>query len=337
MLIADTETTGIDKSQDQILQFAALRIEVATMKVVEEINLRCELREDVVPAPEAILTTHIDVNNHQGSKEYEFALKVHQHLLDLNYPDTFITGYNFTEFDNKILQHLFYRNGIDPYMHQYKNGNVVGDLYAFVRLVFARNRKAIVFPDLDGKPSLKLDRMVPANNIVVEGAYHDALTDCHATYELLKLLIKNSKAEWDDFCFSLNKFNIERSLKQYDKKTKIAFHNDPFYGKKNSFTKPFSYLGDYKNGQFIMVNLLAPLKKYIEMGAEKYRELESQKKFNEMQRMFITPFYSSKPLFSICNKEEYEASFHNCDLKFDDLKPNLDYVNEKLFFNRRIL
>ena len=137
MLIADTETTGIDKSQDQILQFAALRIEVATMKVVEEINLRCELREDVVPAPEAILTTHIDVNNHQGSKEYEFALKVHQHLLDLNYPDTFITGYNFTEFDNKILQHLFYRNGIDPYMHQYKNGNVVGDLYAFVRLVFA--------------------------------------------------------------------------------------------------------------------------------------------------------------------------------------------------------
>ena len=271
MLIADTETTGIDKSQDQILQFAALRIEVATMKVVEEINLRCELREDVVPAPEAILTTHIDVNNHQGSKEYEFALKVHQHLLDLNYPDTFITGYNFTEFDNKILQHLFYRNGIDPYMHQYKNGNVVGDLYAFVRLVFARNRKAIVFPDLDGKPSLKLDRMVPANNIVVEGAYHDALTDCHATYELLKLLIKNSKAEWDDFCFSLNKFNIERSLKQYDKKTKIVFHNDPFYGKKNSFTKPFSYLGDYKNGQFIMVNLLAPLK-YIEMGAEKYRE-----------------------------------------------------------------
>ena len=44
--------------------------------------------------------------------------------------------------------------------------------------------------------------------------------------------------------------------------------------------------------------------------------------------MFITPFYSSKPLFSICNKEEYEASFHNCDLNFDDLKPNLDYVNE---------
>ena len=28
MLIADTETTGVDKSQDQILQFAALRIEI---------------------------------------------------------------------------------------------------------------------------------------------------------------------------------------------------------------------------------------------------------------------------------------------------------------------
>ena len=251
MLIADTETTGIDKSQDQILQFAALRVEIETMKVVEEINLFCDLREDVIPAPEAILTTHIDVEKHKGEKEYLFAMKVHAHLLDPNYPDTFITGYNFTEFDNKILQHLFYRNGIDPYMHQYKNGNVVGDLYAFVRLVFARNRSAIVFPDLDGKPSLKLDRMVPANNIVVEGAYHDALTDCHATFELLKLLMKNSPEEWEDFCFSLNKFNIERALKQYDKKTKIAFHNDPFYGKKRSFTKPFYYLGDFRGGNLL--------------------------------------------------------------------------------------
>ena len=45
MLIADTETTGVDKSQDQILQFVALRIEIETMKVVEEINLFCDLRE----------------------------------------------------------------------------------------------------------------------------------------------------------------------------------------------------------------------------------------------------------------------------------------------------
>ena len=69
MLIADTETTGIDKSQDQILQFAALRVEVETMKVVEEINLFCDLREDVIPAPEAILTTHIDVEKHKGDRK----------------------------------------------------------------------------------------------------------------------------------------------------------------------------------------------------------------------------------------------------------------------------
>ena len=54
-----------------------------------------------------------------------------------------------------------------------------------------------------------------------------------------------------------------------------------------------------------MLNLLSPLKEYIEMGVGAYRKLESEKKFNEIERMFITPFYSSKPLFTICNEAEY--------------------------------
>ena len=77
-----------------------------------------------------------------------------------------------------------------------------------------------------------------------------------------------------------------------------------------------------------MLNLLSPLKEYIEMGVGAYRKLESEKKFNEIERMFITPFYSSKPLFTICNEAEYVEKFHDCDLKFEDLKANLEYVNE---------
>ena len=80
MLIADTETTGIDKSQDQILQFAALRVEIETMKVVEEINIFCDFERMSYQLPEAILTTHIDVEKHHGEKEYLFAMKVHDHL-----------------------------------------------------------------------------------------------------------------------------------------------------------------------------------------------------------------------------------------------------------------
>jgi hypothetical protein len=64
------------------------------------------------------------------------------------------------------------------------------------------------------------------------------------------------------------------------------------------------------------------------MGVAAYRKLESEKRFNEIERMFITPFYSSKPLFTICNEEEYPEKFHNCSIKFADLKANLEYVNE---------
>ena len=39
-----------------------------------------------------------------------------------------------------------------------------------------------------------------------------------------------------------------------------------------------------------MVNLLSPIADYINMGVEDYRKLENDKKFNEIERLFITPF-----------------------------------------------
>ena len=77
-----------------------------------------------------------------------------------------------------------------------------------------------------------------------------------------------------------------------------------------------------------MVNLLSPIADYINMGVEDYRKLEKDKKFNEIERLFITPFYSRGSLFTICGESDYADKFKNCDLQFDQLVDNLNYVNE---------
>ena len=38
LLIFDLETTGVDKKKDQIIQFAGLKIDTETNKIVEELN-----------------------------------------------------------------------------------------------------------------------------------------------------------------------------------------------------------------------------------------------------------------------------------------------------------
>ncbi len=52
----DLETTGLDTRFDQILQVAAVRCD-AELRVVETLNLRCDLLAWQVPSPEALLTT----------------------------------------------------------------------------------------------------------------------------------------------------------------------------------------------------------------------------------------------------------------------------------------
>ena len=130
--------------------------------------------------------------------------------------------------------------------------------------------------------------------------------------------------------YSLNKFNIERSLKQSDKAKEIAFHNDPFYGKARSFTKPFTIYVMLAKDNLLWLIFWRLLQKYIDMGAKSYRQLESEKKFNEIERMFITPFYSSKPIFTVCDEQTYKDKFKNCSLCFDDLLPSLKYERELL-------
>ena len=54
----DTETTGIETTFDQILQFAAIRTD-DDLNELERFNIRCRLLPHIIPSPIALQVTHV--------------------------------------------------------------------------------------------------------------------------------------------------------------------------------------------------------------------------------------------------------------------------------------
>jgi len=188
-LFYDIETTGLNKAFDQVLQFAAIR----TDRQLNEINhhaIRVQLRPDVIPSPSAIITNRISLDDlKSGLCEFEAIRQIHQLL---NQPETISLGYNSLGFDDEFLRFSFHRNLLPPYTHQYLNGCRRMDLLPMAVMFWLYRRAAITWPQINAKPSLKLEHIREANQLA-SGASHDATVDVVATVELARRFFKNKK------------------------------------------------------------------------------------------------------------------------------------------------
>ncbi|MCG2633819.1 MAG: exodeoxyribonuclease I [Gammaproteobacteria bacterium] len=183
-LFYDTETTGLSRCFDQVIQFAAIRTDLE-FNEVERHEVLVQLRPDVVPAPRAFLTHHIPPNRcQQGVPEAEAIHAIHGLL---NRPGTVSLGYNTLGFDDELLRFSFYRNLLNPYSHQYANGCGRMDLYPITAACYLFNQEILDWPRIDGTVSFKLEQLSMANTLA-EGQAHDAMTDVEATLELARRL-----------------------------------------------------------------------------------------------------------------------------------------------------
>jgi exodeoxyribonuclease-1 len=188
-LFYDIETTGLNKAFDQVLEFAAIRTDL-NLNEIERHSIAVKLRPDVIPSPRAILTNRIFVSNLAGRiLEYEATKKIH-HLM--NQPGTLSLGYNTLGFDDEFLRFSFHRNLLPPYTHQFKNGCRRMDLFPMAVLYWLYKRDGITWPEIDGKPSLKLEHLSDANRLVT-GQSHEAMVDVAATVELARRFHKKEK------------------------------------------------------------------------------------------------------------------------------------------------
>jgi exodeoxyribonuclease-1 len=186
-LFYDLETTGIRASSDRIMQFAAQRTDLDLSPVGDPIDIRLKLTADILPAPEAILTSRIITSDNQkvGISEAEFADIFNNQVSK---PETIFVGFNNLRFDDEFIRYTNYRNFYDAYAWHWQNSASRWDILDVVRMTRALRPKGIEWPfKEDDKPSNRLEHLTAANKLSHANA-HDALSDTLATIEVAKLI-----------------------------------------------------------------------------------------------------------------------------------------------------
>ncbi|WP_299983544.1 exodeoxyribonuclease I [Desulfobacula sp.] len=252
-LFYDIETSGLNHAFDQILTFACIRTDLELNEIDRQTITIC-LRKDIVPSPNAFLTHGLTYDELElGISEYKAAQKIHKIL---NTPGTISLGYNSLGFDDEFLRFLFYRNLLDPYTHQYSKGCSRMDVLPVTVIFKVFHPTSLKWPQIDGKPTLKLDLIVRENNFVTSGRAHEALNDVEAVIELSKILFQQ-KDIWKYALDFFNKTrdevrinNIEKDINIQNARFRTCLMVSSSFGPKASYMAPVVHLGQsltYKN------------------------------------------------------------------------------------------
>ena len=183
----DYETFGTDPARDRPVQFAGLRTDNELNPISEPKVLFCKPSPDYLPHPDACLITGItpQIGLERGLRECDFIAAIN---AEFSRPRTCVVGYNNIRFDDEVTRYTLYRNLMDPYSREWRNGNSRWDLIDVMRMMRALRPEGIDWPKDDlGMPTLKLDKLTRANGIAHEDA-HDALSDVQATIAMARLV-----------------------------------------------------------------------------------------------------------------------------------------------------
>ena len=209
----DAETTGIDTTFDQILQFGAIRTD-ENLNEIDRFEIRCMLLPHVVPAPTALKVTGIASENLTDPalpSHYDAMRQVHAKLSDWS-PSVFV-GYNSLSFDENLLRQAFYQT-LQPIYLTNTGGNTRADMLRIAHAVAAYAPNAIAIPLGEaGQQVFKLDRLAPANGYDHENA-HDAMGDVEATIHLAKLIRDRAPEVWGRMMQLSRKQDTEDILKE---------------------------------------------------------------------------------------------------------------------------
>lgn len=252
-LFYDIETSGLNPAFDQILTFAFIRTDFG-LNEMDRQTITIRLRKDIVPSPKAFLTHGLTYDElEHGISEYEAALKIHNIL---NTPGTISLGYNSLGFDDVFLRFLFYRNLLDPYVHQYGNGCCRMDVLPITAVFRVFYPSCLKWPCVDGKPSLKLDLICSENRFVTSGRAHEAMNDVEAVVELVRKLVRQK----DIWKYCLEFFNktrdeirinsIEKTFDVQSERFRICLMVSASFGSRKNYLAPVIHLGEskvYKN------------------------------------------------------------------------------------------
>jgi len=195
----DYETYGLERWLDRPVQFAGQRTTLDFKHLGKNDVWYCDCAPDYLPNPEACLVTGLTpqaVHEKGALCEAKFAEKINKVFCE---PNTVSIGYNSNAFDDEITRHLFWRNLIEPYEREFRNGCSRWDLLPVVRAVWALRPEGIVWPEVEDEQgrrvSFRLEHLSAANGLEHRHA-HDAMSDVEATIGLARLIAERQPRFW---------------------------------------------------------------------------------------------------------------------------------------------
>lgn len=207
----DTETTGIDTTFGQILQFAAICTD-EQFNVLDRLEIRSRLLPYVVASAGACRVNGVTIEqlNDPALPSHYGMVRVILETLHSWGPAVFI-GYNSIRFDENIFRQALYQTLHQPYFTN-TGGNSRSDALKIVQAVHLHRPDVLAFPiNEKGLPTFKLDRLAPANGFSGHKA-HDALGDVEATIFLCRLIAERAPQLWSTFMRFSRKAAIDAFL-----------------------------------------------------------------------------------------------------------------------------
>ena len=208
----DLETFGLNPFYDRIAQFAGQRTDCNLNPIGEPVILYCRLSADYIPDPGACMVTGITPQEvkQKGIPESEFIERINRMF---SVPGTCVCGFNTLKFDDEFIRNALYRNFLDPYEREWKNGCSRWDIIDLVRACHDLRPQGISWPSAkeNGNPSFKLTEMTEANNIDQTGA-HDAMVDVNATIAIAKLIKEKQPKLFDHYLNLRSKIEVKNIL-----------------------------------------------------------------------------------------------------------------------------
>ena len=157
----DTETTGVHKSFDQVLQFAAILTD-SDLNELERFEVRCRVNPHVVPSAGALRVTRIPISmllDPALPSHYEMMCEIAKKLA--SWSPAIFAGWNSMDFDEHLLRQAFYQCLHRPYITN-TNGNCRTDILKIAQLASIRAPGSINVPaNARGAPVFKLDQLAP--------------------------------------------------------------------------------------------------------------------------------------------------------------------------------
>ena len=276
----DLETSGLSPKWDRIVQFAGCRTDAELNLLDDEYITYVSLPDDVLPNPNATLVTGItpSILESQGIREID-ALRVISRSM--SEPGTCVVGYNNLRFDDEFIRYSFYRNFLDPYSREWKNGNSRWDLLDLVRATGALRRDGINWPqDEDGLPVYKLEELTKHNQIE-HGSAHDALSDVRATIGMAKLIYQNHPKIFEYYFALRDKKQVRQVLEPYGIKT--CLHISGIYPRARFGVAPVISLARHptNNNAVIVADLAEDIDSLVSMTSEQIKSRLYSKDFED--------------------------------------------------------